>query len=189
MPHEIAGITECLLCGRKFAGPQAIVIGQPRAVALLEKLANHLETAHGQQNEAIALLSLQYVGLLRMMNFKTNDPELKNEVDKLRWAINQQTIAARISDETIQTKTQNTASKIVDTFFGVMQMEADRTNESVADYIALMKPAMIADIQKALSELVTGMRDVMQEPNKYAVNLVGAPKREGSDPNSSLIVT
>jgi hypothetical protein len=180
MPHEIAGITECLICGRKFAGPQAIVIGQPRAVALLEKLAQHLETAHSDQNQAIALLSLQYVGLLRMMNFKTTDEMLKVEVDKLRWAINQQTIAARISDETIESKTNGLAGEIVDGFFGGASGPESPTAEVIA------RSELKQAIARRVKEVIKGMRDVMQEPNKYAVNLVGSPKRDSLKPDSAL---
>lgn len=185
--HEISGITTCLVCGRKFAGPQGIIIGQPRGHALLEKLHAHLENAHPEQSHAIHVLSLQYVGLLRMMNFSTSDATMKIEVDKLRWAINQQTIAARISDETIATQTAKTASKIVDSFFGIVQMEADRTGDSIPEYITMMRPGVTAEIQTALSELITAMRDVMQEPGKYPVNFVGAPPAPaGSDPENPV---
>lgn len=184
MPHEIAGITTCLICGRKFAGPQAIVIGQTRTMSLLEKLAQHLETAHTDQSQAIALLSLQYVGLLRLMNFRTTDEALKMEVDKLRWAINQQTIAARISDETIESKTNGLAGEIADSFFG----GASGPDTGTAELIAR------SELKKAVAlrvkEVIRTMRDVMQEPNKYKVNLVGATgidqSPDGSNPKTSI---
>lgn len=187
MPHEVAGITECLICRRRFAGPQALVIGQSRAIALLEKLANHLITAHPDQCQAIDVLSLQYVGLLRMMNYRTNDTMLIAEIDKLRWAINQQTIAARISDKTIDEKTTELALHLADDFYGLLQMEHDRTGTEIPAYLAMMKEALVSTIKTRVAEIVTGMRDVMQEPGKYKVNLIGAAPGTPPKADSSLI--
>jgi hypothetical protein len=193
MPHEIAGLTSCLICGRRFAGPQAIVIGTTRAVSLLEKLAQHLETAHPDQSQAIALLSLQYVGLLRMMNFKTTDPALKIEVDKLRWAINQQTIAARISDETIRSKTDELARSIIEATMKELLSEFQSAldeKKPIMDSAERLTGALLLNVQAKLYEVITAMRDVMQEPNKYVVNLVGATGIDqspaGSNPDSAL---
>jgi hypothetical protein len=187
MPHEIAGITECLICKRRFAGPQGLVIGQSRAVALLEKLANHLINAHPDQCQAIEVLSLQYVGLLRMMNYRTTDTMLIGEVDKLRWAINQQTIAARISDKTIEEKTNELALHLADEFYGLIQMEHDRTDTEIPEYLVMMKGALVSTIESRVSEIITGMRNVIQEPGKYKVSLIGSAPGEPPKANSGLI--
>lgn len=170
MPHEIAGITECRICGRKFAGPAAIVLGQTRSMSLLEKMQRHIEEAHPDHEKAISIVAGQYVGLLRFMNYKTSDSGLARQGDMLRWAIHQQTIAARISDETIKTKTAELAERLVGELLTTM---ADTQRLNTAGDVADMEASMRAIVQSRVAEIITGMRDVMQEPGKYPSNNIG----------------
>lgn len=173
MPHEIAGITECRICGRKFAGPAAIILGQTRSMSLLEKMQRHIEEAHPDHEKAISIVAGQYVGLLRFMNYKTSDSGLARQGDMLRWAIHQQTIAARISDETIKTKTAELAKVLAKAIMARVRI-AQTVDEVLANLDSAVVLQDIGDlIQHHVAEIITGMRDVMQEPGKYPANNIG----------------
>lgn len=188
MPHEIAGITECLLCGRRFAGPQAIVLGQSRTISLLEKLALHIQQAHSDQYKAIDVLKDQYGGMLNMLNFKTSDPNMKTEVDRLRWAIHQQTIAARIHNEAIANMSHDLALTVVEVAFSEFNREAvARESGTLESLGSALTPKLVELVKAKLSEVLTDMRDVMQEPNKYPSNMLGRPARQTVEGDSSLI--
>ena len=168
MSHEIAGLTTCLLCGKTFGGPVAIAIGNSRTGALLAKLASHLNKHHPEVRDAIDLMKLQMDGAMQMMNFKTTDAALMQQVDILRWSVNQQTLPCRVSDENIDARTKEIAATIaglvVDEYYEEANPPIEWPNE------------LEATIHARLKEVFTALRDAMQEPGKYkAVNLAKHP--------------
>jgi hypothetical protein len=160
MAHEIAGLTTCLLCGKTFGGPAAIVIGSSRTDALLEKLAKHLHAKHPEVRDAIDIMKLQMDGAMQMMNFRTTDTALMKQVDVLRWSVNQQTLPCRISDENIEARTKEIATAIA-----LEARDKEISKQEVWEEFE-------TSVHARLKEVFTALRNAMQEPGKYkAVNL------------------
>ena len=147
MNTPLTDITECRLCGATFTGPRIAIVGRPdaRIQALLESLGSHLNLKHPQQAQAMNINGAAYMGLLFMMHFKSTDAELNSQRDILRWQIHQMTLNARFSDESLKTLCDALALRLLDC----------PTRETA---------------RSILLEVFTGMRDVLEEPNRYAVS-------------------
>ncbi len=97
--NELADITTCAVCGQKFTGPRLQVIGEPNARLrkYIEGLSQHFAEKHPEVSRAMDAQALFYCGWLFLRNFKTTDPELKEERDRKRWEVHQQTLNARFT--------------------------------------------------------------------------------------------
>ena len=164
--HTI-GLTICNLCGETFAQPGALVVGQPAIVPYLERIMMHFVTRHKKEDNAVAIKALEFLGMLRLMNFRTADPDIGRQLDYLRWSVHQQTLAARIPDDKLIERTADAASRLVDTFWAVLTMSYDQRHDSIPEFVQALKPALTAEVRTMLEEIFRGIRDVLQEPNKY----------------------
>jgi hypothetical protein len=164
--HTIA-LTICNLCGEKFSGPSALVVGQPAIAPYLERITMHFMKRHKKEENACAIKALEFLGMLRLMNFRTADPDIGRQLDYLRWSVHQQTLAARIPDDKLIERTSDAASRLVDTFWAVLTMSYDQRQDSTPEFVQALKPALIAEMRTMLEEIFRGIRDVLQEPNKY----------------------
>lgn len=161
------GLTVCNLCGETFAGPSALVIGQPAIAPYLEKITRHFMTHHKKEEQAISIKALEFLGMLRLMNFRTSDPDIGKQIDYLRWSVHQQTLAASIPDDKLIERTEEATLHIVDTLWAVLTMTYDARQDSMPDYIRALKPTIISELGSMLEEIFRGIRDVLQEPNRY----------------------
>lgn len=154
-------ITECLICGQKFTGPRIEIIGKPgaRLQELLTSLSQHLHGKHPEHGRAMELRGGEFMGLLFMMNFKTTDQELTKKQDEFRWQIHQQTLNARIPDEKLKESCMRLAKKLI----AIERIMADRNNRVVIN--AELETAFANE----LIDVFTGIRDELQEPNRYPV--------------------
>lgn len=153
-PH-LGELTVCKHCGEKFTGPRIEVIGQPEArlQAYLQILSKHFYEKHPQQAQMMDIHTAIYSGLLFLMNFKTTDKDLNEKRDQLRWTIHQQTLNARFSNESLNQQCQQLAIKL-----GRHAAAGDVAQAE--DMAQFFKPIIL--------EVFTGMRDVLEEPGKYA---------------------
>ncbi len=151
---QVTDLTECLLCGEKFTGPRIAIIGKPaaRLEQLLISLGSHLNTKHPAEAQALDLHGAAYIGMLFLRNFKSTDQQLNQQRDRLRWQIHQQTLNARFSDESLREQCGALAMRLIESF---------DNDEGCPDIAQRFTPILI--------EVFTGMRDVLEEPNKYAV--------------------
>lgn len=169
--HEIAGVARCKLCGRAFAGSSGFIIGQDnngRIQGYLQKLAGHLQEAHSEIMGAVALRALEFQGMLMLLNYSLSDPQLNKQRDQLRWQIHQQTLNARIPNEKLLEKSKHFAMSLTDTFLSVCTPEQQA---ALQNFI----PQLRSEACELIKQLVTMLRDELEEPNKYPPNLIELP--------------
>lgn len=176
MAYEIAGITTCNLCQRKFAGPLALIIGpgqhpQGRLVNHLNQLAQHFCEAHPEENNALQLKALEYLGMLRLLNYSTSDEELRRQLDFLRWSIHQSTLLHRVPDEKIAAKAEEHARGIVDIFESVLPPSNGPGTDQVREQL---RPALQAAIAAKLAAVLSEVRNILEEPGRYLISPIEA---------------
>lgn len=162
---ELADITTCMVpvpiagmpgqfkpCGQKFSAPRVSIIGQTdaRLNNYLTGLSKHLGAQHPEVGLQMAQHGAAFMELLFLRNFKTTDPELSEQQDRVRWQVHQQTLKARYPDENIDEQALALAHQIVDM----------RLTEEMG--LNVYGAAML--IQQAF----TAIRDALEEPGKYA---------------------
>jgi hypothetical protein len=166
---ELADITTCVHCGQKFTHPRITIIGAPKARLdnYMAGLAKHLVEKHPEIGEQMVPLGSTFMELLFLRNFKTTDPELNEQQDRVRWQIHQQTLKARYPDENLIAQCRYLSQRLVDTM-------AELDNEA---------PGMVAhgDLVRSayeciLIEVVTAIRDALEEPGKYGTAAAAASK-------------
>lgn len=159
--YEVAAIAKCKLCNVQFTGPTAQRIGETppaRLARFCQKLAEHIMTKHTDHNQALELKALEFLGMLRMLNYSTSDPELRGQMDYLRWSTHQMTLAGRLSDEGIKAKSDELAGEIV---------------KQVYLYLVLQDDAALREkLSALLAEQITALRDILEEPGRYSVSPV-----------------
>lgn len=160
-PH-LGELTTCKHCGEKFSGPRIEVIGQPEArlQAYLQILSKHFYEKHPQQAQMMDIHTAIYSGLLFLMNFKTTDKDLNEKRDQLRWTIHQQTLNARFSDESLIEQCYALTEKLLDITMEALPLEIIHDVQWRKDTHDLFT--------KAMEEVCFGIRDVLEEPGKYA---------------------
>src|ERR1700678_1487105 len=115
MGKEIAAITQCRLCSQRFAGPPALIVGHEngRVENLLARLIRHMIEAHPREDAALQLSAAEFLGMRRLMNFRTADDQISQQIDELRWRIHRETSLHSIPDEKINTQTLSLAMELV----------------------------------------------------------------------------
>lgn len=144
---EIALPAKCSICNQTFYGPRLALVGKPggRQAQLLEKLAQHIMTAHPDVATSIGMGAAEYSGMFILGQFETDDPELSRQLDISRWNVNQKTLPIRITD----------------------QMIADCVARILPELKTLVAMGDDAGLLGHLTNLLATMRNLMQEPNKY----------------------
>jgi ribosomal protein S15P/S13E len=172
MAHELAGVTTCNICQKKFTGPSALLIGSgnpnARLIAYVQSLATHLLTDHKDHQAALQLSCVEYLGMLQLLNFSSTDPAIREQTDFLRWRIHQQTAAHTVPDDKLKQKAADTA--------------ADLLTEAAA---ILHKPAgvLLELVTAKFVSVLTEMRDVIEERGRYTVSMVTVPQNSKNGPH------
>lgn len=137
----IGRITTCTLCGQRFTAPAAVLIGETAdrmTTRFVIALAQHFEQYHPGEYVRDAIAGQEYIGLLVLRHFLTNDPSLNRISELTRHRIHDRTTARRISDEMIRAKVA-----------------------------ALALPITENDTAR-LTDLIRDMRDILQEAGAFA---------------------
>lgn len=166
MSYEIAGLTHCKHCNMEFVGPSIVVIGQPaqhgRLAAYLQKLHEHIETAHPAEYRNAVINTAAYRGLEVMMHYRTTDKELRDQRDKLRWAIHQATLNARISDAALKRKTAELTTELIQLLYPQPGNDVSNVEQSTGERYAIAHDKIMA--------VITWLRDELEEPGKYGMS-------------------
>jgi len=159
MPHELADITECLLCGEKFTGPRIAIVGRPNArmEQLLSTLGAHFESQHPQHAQAMNIDGASFMGMLFLMNFKSTDQQLIAQRDHLRWQVHQKTLAVRVPDDKLEKVCGDLSVEISKVFIKL-------NNDTLQSMDFAEKAATVMGL---LIPIFEGLRDELEEPNKY----------------------
>lgn len=175
----LAGTAICRLCRRTFYGPGAVTLGtdqaNPALAQFLMKLGEHMHRAHGKEDQALQTKTYELIGYFRLMNFSISDPELFRQLDFLRWTFHRQTMANIIPEDKLQEQSAALSKRLADVFYGLLTMTFDQRGETTPEYLQLLKPAVEAELFRELRPILTGIRDVYEEPGKYTVSPVLAP--------------
>jgi hypothetical protein len=175
----IRGITNCLLCGKTFTGPAYALIGQGKegdVIRYMNEVQKHFVEKHPEESEATQNRSLEFLTMLRMMNFKTTDSGLKEQVQFLRWQIHQQVMPVRIPDEKLEERSAEYANEIFRMLKAAIKREAGTLAASAIP--ASAQRELIDAIQKKTSETIRALRDLYEEPNRYNLQVVSVGKDE-----------
>lgn len=173
MPHEIAGITTCKLCRKKFTGPQAVIVGQQhgRLVNYLNEIVQHFQKEHPKESDALELKVLSYRGLLQLMNFKTTDTGIKEQRDYLRWETSQSVLPVRLTDDSLQGLSNELAENLWNSLRETLVASGwDYSGPTPAEDEASYKTGIALMIAAALRD----MRNSYEEPGRYVLSASGA---------------
>jgi hypothetical protein len=165
---EIARTVTCKICGLVLIPPAVfggllqasdLTPGQLQTATQFAVMARHMQTKHLERDRQMETAAVGFLGLLRAMEYRTEDEAIRSARDYARWSIHQMLLTAgpRISDENIATKSQGFAADLVNIVIRELQPGAS---------IPLLQK-----LQKLfagqISELVTLIRDELEERNKY----------------------
>ncbi len=152
-------ITTCKHCAATFDGGVEIV-GRPNArlEALLRKLGSHMNTKHPEHVIPLEINGAAYMGMLFLSNFKSTDAKLNEERDRQRWQIHQQTLNARFSDESLKEQCIKLAGSL----------QQDLADLAIHHDYVIPDEAMRQSFARIIIEAMTSIRDVLEEPNRYA---------------------
>lgn len=173
----IIGSSTCKLCGQRFMGPkiQGVLIGSgPKTDAYMQDLGKHIAEQHPTAQAAIEAHGLAFMGMLRLLQFTTNDEGLKTLRDKFRWQIHQQTINVRIPEQKLVEESKRVAGQMVDKCIELASDGYTITatgSETLADLVEDMK----VETARRLEEIIRSLRDLMEEPGKYPVAIIQEP--------------
>jgi hypothetical protein len=151
---ELASTAKCTICGKLLAGPRLALVGRGldlknnRLQQFTEKIARHIAEAHAEKLQQILITAGEYQGALMLSCFTTDDDDLKEQFDLVRWKTNQQTLPCRISDDQI----------------------AAAVESIVPDLLTLADMRDTVSLKHNLTGFMLSMRDRMQEPGKYVLS-------------------
>lgn len=169
---ELTTLTRCRLCKKRFAAPaHQIADVHTRTLNYLKQLAQHLIDKHPPENNAAQLQSLEYMALLRLQHFDTEDEAIQTQLDYLRWRIHRATLPVVVPDDKLQNQVQELARHI-----------AQRVNQTNCDDV----PELAAVINRELYPIFEAMRNLYEEPGKFQTSQVLNPEGQsmGADPAS-----
>ena len=150
---ELADITTCVHCGQKFSHPRLTIIGENKARlnSYMKGLNDHLAQKHPDLGLQMAQHGMAFMEMIFLRNFRTTDPELSEQQDRVRWQVHQQTLKARYPDENLNEQ----ASELAGILMSAM-VDAEDTPQSIHQAFQLQ----IADAFRSI-------RDALEEPGKY----------------------
>lgn len=155
----LADITTCVHCGQKFSHPRLTIIGDNRARlnSYMKGLNDHLASKHPDLGMQMAQHGMAFMEMLFLMNFRTTDPELSEQQDRVRWQVHQQTLKARYPDENLKTQASELAAMLLDAI-----RLTDYEHDGIVD------DGETSDRFKLLvTEAFLSIRDALEEPGKY----------------------
>ncbi len=148
---ELAMIARCMICHAPFAGPKFVKIGMGldvknnRLAVFTEKLTRHIFEKHPEAAREILTEGAEFQGALFLSHFQTEDENLKEQMDFLRWKIHQKTLAARYSDAMIE----------------------QWVGQIVPQMLTLAEMRDVTTLTTNLTGMLQSMRDGLEEPGKY----------------------
>lgn len=176
MSHELADITTCMVpvplpgvpgsykpCGQKFTSHRVPIIGEDKNARLhkyLSGLAKHLSEKHPDLGLQMAQHGAAFMEMLFLRNFKTTDPELSEQQDRVRWQVHQQTLKARYPDENIDLQAYDLADRLL-----INLVDAESATGIGREKL---EDRLRREFAELLVEAFTSIRDALEEPNKYA---------------------
>src|ERR1043166_4974421 len=108
--HEIAQISRCRMCDEKFTGPPLVlVVGETapaRLARYIDTLTRHIAECHADVFTRAQVTAAELQGVLILGCYKTEDPQVNEQRDYLRWSVHQQTRAIEVTDARIEERSE-----------------------------------------------------------------------------------
>jgi hypothetical protein len=160
---ELADITTCVHCGQKFSHPRLTIIGENKARlnSYMKGLNDHLAQKHPDLGLQMAQHGMAFMEMIFLRNFRTTDPELSEQQDRVRWQIHQQTLKARYPDDNLEQQCEDLAVEITKLFIPI-----DKVPDTLGSINFAEKASEVAGV---LVKAFTSIRDALEEPGKYPV--------------------
>ena len=155
MTSQLSHITTCTLCGQRFTAPASLIIGQEadrRTVQYVQGLAKHFERKHVAEYIEAAKAGHEYIGLLVLSHFVTDDPELNRLSEMTRHRIHERSTSRRVG------------------------------NETIARQVAALALPIDEAQTAALCAMIQDMRDILQEVGQFAPGGVPLAAPDGRPP-------
>jgi hypothetical protein len=166
MSTELTHLTTCIHCGQKFSSPRIEILGEPtaRLEAYLKALSDHLKKRHPELGQVMVAHGAAFMEMLFLRNFKTTDPELSEQQDRVRWQVHQQTLKCRYPDEHLMQQ----ACELGELLYQIVVANLDECG-------GIKEPDELkADLASNIEEAFTSIRDALEEPGKYPAVEKGA---------------
>lgn len=195
MSGMIRGITTCKLCGKEFTGPGYTILGIDKGtdqamIQYLNEVCLHFAQVHEQENEALQQRTIAFLTMLRLMNFRTTDSELKKQVQQMRWQVAQQVIPIRLRDSKLSQMANDWGATLAEGI--IAKAAAILPGKAVMAIGPAALGELKASVQRELAEktfsIMSELRDLYEEPNKFNMTVVEVPESNESDPKTSLVV-
>jgi len=166
---ELADLTTCLHCGQKFSHPRLTIIGDnnARLNSYLKGLNDHLASKHPELGMQMAQHGMAFMEMLFLRNFRTTDPELSEQQDRVRWQVHQQTLKARYPDENLEQQAAGLAGRLIE-----LMLECEQATDDDSELEDVAKNAMTS----VIAEAFTSIRDALEEPGKYPAPVPASSK-------------
>lgn len=157
---KLAMSAKCVICRRVFSGPSLLMIGTSQTITkqhidFVMKLRGHIEQDHKDLSNSLTQVAKNYEGLLFLAQYETHSPEFHEQLDRARWAVHQETLNRRISDEEIATA----------------------VGQLVPEIMTLCAMNDIETLKRNLISWAQSMRNVLEEPGKYPYPTAETPER------------
>lgn len=170
MSHELAGVTSCRLCQRKFTGPSAVIIGdhpEGRLIRYIQDLTRHVIVDHEAEDKSAQISAMEFLGALRLMFYASTDPAISAQADFLRWRVHQATMGVTSTDKQIEATAAAAAAVL-----GPEVIALGTKNVEDAAFVDLLEKTISEKFAAVLREF----RDVLQETGRYTVSAVTVPQ-------------
>jgi hypothetical protein len=174
---EIEGVLTCKICGvslRLSPTATADLLGsdvthltkeQLRTAGQLAEVARHLQQKHPRRNRVLDTQAAGFLGLLKVMEYRTNDRGIQEARDFARWSIVQLLlkVGPRITDQHIDVKSREFADHLVE----MLECEMETCGTIREPFHPSARAMFQLKVAKVVGELVTTIRNQLEERDKY----------------------
>ena len=180
MAHELAAVCVCKRCGERLTGPTALIVGSglsvdnQRVAQFSLRLAEHIIRNHPEENKALEYKALEFLGMLRLMNYTTADRGILEQRDYLRWRTHQATLKTIIPDAKLEQSAKDFAATMVD--MCVASLILLKPGEQPPAHVELATRNLKASVAALLREILGELRKLLQEPGAWDETAVSTPK-------------
>ena len=167
---ELAVPIQCTLCGRKFYGPSAALVGDTNAHGaqrLIQQLAKHIAEAHEPHFVAAQMQAAEFQGWKILSLYSTADPKVYQQWDFYRWRIHQASLRCRAVQ--LDVRARELAKEILD---AVDADYAPDTPEGIVDE---------NEATRLILAVLEELRTITEEPDLYK------PGETETPPKSPLV--
>lgn len=152
----LAETTRCRICNQIFQPPVPIIGESPEKTHadFLMKLGKHFGSKHQDVAAYCVQMGASFSDWLMLCQFESGNPRLRADTDQRRWTYNQMSKPAHIPDDKLKLKCSELARELAE-LSPIESVEMERVLET--------------QFEAVITPVFTAMRDLYEEPGKYAL--------------------